>query len=76
MGPYIPPPHMTTQTRQRLAKTVEELHFYHLGPEYGSKIWISNVAVPVNWGSFWGVLMMRAILFRVYIRAPDSWLLH
>ena len=35
------------------------------------------MAVSVNWGSFFlGVLIMKALLFGVYVRAPDFWKLH
>ena len=35
------------------------------------------MAVSINWGSFFvGVLVIRALLFGVDIRAPDVWNFH
>ena len=35
---------------------------------------LTDLAVSINWGGlFLGVLRIRALLFWIYIRAPDFW---
>ena len=36
---------------------------------------MASMAFPINWGLFfeWLSFLLRALLFGVYIRAPDIW---